>query len=265
MIITKDFVILNFPKTGSSFVRKVIKSIYLERKNKSLLTKVLFKLRIIPLGFKELMLPPIKGNLKNGQHGKFYQIPEVHKTKKIVSVARNPYDRFISLYNYRWWVKFPEVKMDVLKESLPHFPNLTINDFLKLRQLQAEQMKATFNIPKDIEIGAQTIEFINMYFKNPLEFWQKIDSQLLKSNQLVQEMADIEFLKQENLNHELAHFLSKYDFTNEELNFVRNHKKINVSSISTNEPNQLSQNIRDYIEKSEWVLFKLLALNGIHY
>jgi len=81
MIITDDFVMLNFPKTGSSFAREALKRLYANR-------------NII-----ELMLPKITEKRyrdRVDQHGTFRQIPLAHKNKPVLSITRNPLSRFQS-------------------------------------------------------------------------------------------------------------------------------------------------------------------------
>ena len=57
MIITKDFVVINYPKTGSTFVRTVIKKLYEKRKTKNPIIKLGQRIGLIEPEIIELILP----------------------------------------------------------------------------------------------------------------------------------------------------------------------------------------------------------------
>ncbi|MFB6305498.1 MAG: hypothetical protein ABEH43_00640, partial [Flavobacteriales bacterium] len=84
MIVTDKFVMLNFPKTGSTFVRKVLKAIAKEDR-----TKGRYSLGLRKPTFKEFEIlkhPNIRvNNHRYGildEHGVYDQIPEEHKEKE---------------------------------------------------------------------------------------------------------------------------------------------------------------------------------------
>jgi len=232
VLITNHFVVLNFPKTGSTFVREVIKEIYNQRLNKKLIDRFLIKLKIKDRELIEELLLPNYGIANNkdrkSQHGAYFQIPEIHRNKKIISILRNPYSRFESQYKFKAWAR--NVILDATDlNKFPQFPDLTIEDYFEYQICIADNQKKIFGIPKGLNIGSQTIRFIYMFFKNPLEIFPKLTAEYFEKRNYLQDIAEIEFLKQETLNDELALFLSKYDFSNDELNFVRNYKKVNVT------------------------------------
>ena len=124
MIITKDYVLLNFPKTGSTFVRETLKELYYRRGglvNKLALATGLDKWQPMQKAltaesrletflvkrnikannhFEELWLPIaydaqyISGVTEKRKyiHGIFSQIPIEHRQKPILGIIRNPYD-----------------------------------------------------------------------------------------------------------------------------------------------------------------------------
>lgn len=153
MIITKNIVILNYPKTGSSFIRKVVKEIYRKRNSKNLLSAIYKRLNI---GFKELLLPhPTIPDYKD-QHGCFDQIPNKHKNKIILSAIRNPYLKLESIYRFKWWAKYPLLDKVELKTHFPNFPDLSFNQYLKLEKIENKKVKKKVNSIRDKRLDKRT-------------------------------------------------------------------------------------------------------------
>lgn len=265
MIITDKFILLNSPKTGSTFARKVIKTLYKRRVNNNFFRKIKIKANLASLGYEELLVPHHSRIGHNTQHGAFFQIPEKDKEKNIVSVIRNPYERFESQFHFKWWANHSGLEKKVLKRHFPKFPNISIDEYIKLRELIKEQNKLRFKIPEEIEIGNQTIQFIYMFFKNPYTVFQNLDTSYMQGEDFIKDMANITFLRQENLNEDLANFLAINGFHEKELEFVKNHKKINVTKKTKITKNKYNKNVIAYIEKSEYFLFKILENKKIIY
>ena len=212
MIITDQFVVLNFPKTGSSFVRKVIKTLYRNKLRRTIFSRLLDQLNLVPKGYEELMLPhPLIPGARD-QHGSFSQIPEKHKKKQIVSVIRDPYQRFVSQYRFKWWVEHSGIEEKQINRHFPTFPDISIDEYVVLKRLMTQNMKLHYKIPEEIEIGDQSIQFINMYFESPCEVFGRLSQGNLNGNNLIDDMCNVELLRQENLNEELIWFLKKQGF-----------------------------------------------------
>lgn len=82
MLVTDSFVMLNYPKTGSSFARKVIKDLYARQ------PKSWFRRRWC----KELILPNIRTCGADDQHGCYSQIPPQYRNREVMSIVRNPFE-----------------------------------------------------------------------------------------------------------------------------------------------------------------------------
>ena len=97
MIITDQFVMLNFPKTGSTFVRNVLKQIH-EELTFSSSDRLLMGLGLKKKPYYEnLWLPRIRNTYREqvqDEHGIYSQIPERHRGKTIVSVKRDLFERY---------------------------------------------------------------------------------------------------------------------------------------------------------------------------
>ena len=263
MIICENFIVLNFPKTGSTFIREMLKKVYKNREKFGFIIELGYKLKIIKIPYTELLLPNFQSpNLQNrdrkGQHGAYCQIPKEFKNRKIITVCRNPYELFLTNYFVKWWHLYFPIEKKLLIEKFPNFPELTINEFIELSKLSVEKKNK-------VELGVLTVQFIRMYFKSPDEILKKITEEYITSNLYKNDIADnITFLTQENLNVEFVNFLLKNGFNNNETNFILNHDRINNTSINNREQYWTKEAI-EYVEYSERFLFRILNDYGFKY
>lgn len=266
MLITNDFVVLNLTKTGSSYVREVIKSIYQNRSKRNPITYLLTKLNLRELGYLEHFTPRPWAPDKKHQHGAYYEIPDQFRDRHVVSVARDPFDRFLSQYTFQWWVRYPPFELDFLQSRFPNFPKLSIDEYLELRKLTTKRQRVKWSIAENVPVGDQTMEYIGMFFKEPFKILKGLTKEYLDSDEFLNDMADIELLRQENLNEELACFLDRMGFTPTEVSFARKHQHINISG-PEDRSNRLglTENVRQYILENEFYLHKLLKSKGIEY
>lgn len=261
MLICPDFIILNSPKTGSSFVREVVKTIFDNRYKKFLYR------RMIKFGLKEhyqeLMFPHFMMGYPD-QHGGYYQIPSKFINRKIVSVVRNPYHKFLSEYRFRWWEKHPEINTDLIRKHLPLFPNLTIDEFIEYRKILAKEILRKYGNENDIRIGVQSLQFIKMFFREPFEVIKILEEKHFDDEIFFKQyLADINFLEQKKLNKQLYSFLIKNNISKNESNFILGYDRVNIS------PNKnkaiLTKNIIDYVNRNERFLFNVLRYKGFCY
>ena len=104
MIITDSFVFLNYPKTGSTFVREALSELYKKKQKKRWpwsRNKRYFEMYEAP-DVRE-MSQQRYGN--PNPHGTYWQIPERAQHLPVYSVFRDPFRRVPSLYHYADWKK----------------------------------------------------------------------------------------------------------------------------------------------------------------
>lgn len=268
MLITKNFIVINNPKTGSSFIRQVLKEIYAQQEQKySWFRRKSIAWKLTSPELVELFMRPIntKSNTPKSQHGEVNQIPKKYKNKAIVSVVRNPYTAILSNFEFGFWKEniYLFVDKNIIKDKFPQFPNISIEEFIDLKKILNNQSYPNL---RTAQIGFQTIKFIEMFFNNPLKIIATINDDYILSGAYKKDLKPITFLKQENLTEDLISFLSQYDFTAKELEMIRNYKKINVTKNKTSNRMALhTPKSLDYIQTYERLLFKIYEDLGIFY
>lgn len=218
MIITNDFILINFPKTASSFTREVIKKVY-ERYSDKL--------------FEEYFAPVIVDSKLAGQtsqHGTVQQIPSAHKSKRIISIIRNPFDRYVSLYTFGWWKDHPQTDFNILKNEFPTYPNISFYEFFKMTDRYGKKNALTASgIDYDVDIGLHSVQFIQYYSYDPASTFKRIITFGWRKEDLKVFFPDILFLHQEDLRNELLDFLQSLDLDKNDLQFIKTLDPINVS------------------------------------
>lgn len=228
MIITNDFVFINYPKTGSTFVRKVFNDIFevdafsLLKKNwvsnQHFESRESDNIRDFPLAERWLKPTP---------HGLRCQIPEEHKDKKVVSVIRNPFERLVSLYEYGDWKKNFWLDESEIQKKYKNYPEISFAEFLEIRRDYPY-----FNYhPYNNTFPNHTTFFLNFFFffneKDPiaaLNNWT--DNSLMDFKK---GLKGVTFLKNENLNEELYLLLKEHNYPERYISNIINAKKVNIS------------------------------------
>lgn len=221
---------LNFPKTGSSFAREILKELYARRRYRG--RHLLEKLRIVRSSVYDLKMPKIDETIDyriQDQHGTYRQIPDEHRHKRIVTITRNPLSRYLSTYHFRWWEQHPPAEKRTILERYPHFPNLSFGEYYDMMHVFGRANRLRGIEPKT-DIGLYTIQFIQFYFKNPEKVLASLDDSYIERGLFREDMGEnIRFIHQENLNTELKQFLSEIGFNADELTIVDKAKRINVT------------------------------------
>ena len=267
MIITNEFIMLNLPKTGSSFARSAIKLLYKNRFDKlSFPKKAAIRLKLREPLFKELFLPNIriKGVDKGADcHGTFTQIPDQYKQRDVFSIVRNPYERLISGYEYKAWVRHPSIPKELVSK-FPQFPELSLDEFIEMSKITVDnELK---NGSKKTRIGFQSLQFIRMFFKNPEDVLKNISDDYIDSDRYLDDIANITFLRQENLREDIKNLLERHGFDLTELKMIDELKKVNeTKNKSKNRNDLLTPKAINYINEEERFILKVLRYKGIEY
>lgn len=232
MIITDKLVFLNFPKTGSTFIREFFRDISkLERK--SIRTRLKSKLGFRVVGQIELLqLPNLRvggeRNMRPDDHGLAIQVPRLHHNKPFVSCIRNPFERLVSAYKYEDWKKLEVVgdsNLNEIRKLNPKFPDLTFPEFIKY--VYDSDRKIRLGCSKiDSRIGMQTIQFFQFFHNDYPMVLEQSENESFSLDQFLCER----FLHTENLNDDLAKLLIDYNYPDWVVAETSKRRKINTSS-----------------------------------
>ena len=193
MLIADRFIFIHFPKTGGTFVTKVLEE-YLNAHG--------YPCKRITIN----LLIPHTSEIY-GQHGGCNEIRRGWETSRVLlSIRRNPYDIYVSQYEFEWWKRQPKVDPNIIRKDFPDFPNLTFEQFLHLKN-SLFRNKILGDRKLKIDIGIHTLQFIRFFFKNPYKTIEKIDLNYIEHGEYLNDMHPVTFLRTESLNKDLHDFL----------------------------------------------------------
>jgi len=223
MIATDKFNFIHLPKTGGTFTQKIISDYYLN-KTESILGFVKQKLKIEYC--HKYYNPNRMLNFKScwGQHGGINQIPEKYKGKKTLSIIRNPFDWYASLYGFKWWETNPELTENLSFKNIKNYPNISFEEMIDIYHQAVIEFGESINLDL-ASIGYYTFHFVLYYYSKPIEIFRKIvamDS--YEISEFSKLMYSVRFITQENLNVDLYNFLKEEGFNN--IGYILKSKKI---------------------------------------
>ena len=236
MFICDDFVFVHLPKTGGTFVTEILQKLY-------------------PNG----IVHPYK-------HGTCSDIPKEYSHLPIVSVMRNPLDRYVSQYYYGWWKRNLELYCgDVCKTRYPNFDDISFADFVLLAD---EFFKGYFESKpngyannKAEPLGWHTEQYIRFYFKNPKKVFAELTNESIESGEYLSERFKVTILPNENLNQALYELLLSFGHSEKALDFLPKAERILPEGGQVRQDrNWLShytQETLEFIHQRERLLFNL--------
>ncbi|HUI06644.1 MAG TPA: hypothetical protein VL486_06530 [Verrucomicrobiae bacterium] len=216
MILTDDFVFIHEPKTGGTFVTEMLRRIYEPAKKAGPITRALRRAR----DGRKLMVDTRK-------HGTCSEIPRSHCRQPILATIRNPYDRYVSQYEFAWWKDRPPAHWDIekLRKQFPHYPHLTFAEFVGLSNTLFMQLKND-RFPPDESLGRQTEQFVRYFFRRPEQVFPAIDADYLAARRFEADMFPVEFIRTDRLNQELHEFLVKIGHAPGRVEFILGANKV---------------------------------------
>jgi hypothetical protein len=263
MILTRAFVFLNNPRTGSTFVRTVLRKVH-----EPPLAVHRFNLgrRLIPVGRRhmvELSLPntKVRPPRPRDQHGTYEQIPPDQRGKLVVSVVRDPLARLRSHFQYGWWRHYPPGGTAAVRERFPAFPALSLEEYLELEQMDALQRISQTRPHADV--GLQTVQFIQMFFKDPGSVLRELNDEYLDSDRFLQDIGQVRFIRNENLSEELHQLLLDCGYGPGTVRFILEHERVNSSIPQP--ARRWHADIIDTVRRRERLLFRIYRSLGFTY
>lgn len=275
MLITDNFVVLNLPKTGSTFVRTVLKRAHGYSPRERLLGSRKIARYWSRLGHNGLREKYTPGLLFEGhhttradQHGSYSQLPRRYRNRKAVTIARNPYDRLVSMYHWAGWKRtlvWPEGSGEY--DKYPTFPELSFDEALDIHERRATARLKGIDLKTPL--GPQTIQFILIVFKKPYDVLRRIDEDYIDSGAYRADLPDLHLLRNENLNQDLYDFLITQSYAEADIRFIMDEAPIRPPG-SIEKPDRpfmsyfSEEQIRE-IRESERLLFRIFKNFGITY
>jgi hypothetical protein len=230
VILTDRFTCLNYPRTGSTFVRTVLRRVYgRDREGLAARLSSCWGRR----RFRELALPidrtaSARRAGRKSQHGAVHQIPRRHRALPIVSVLRHPLDRAVSQYEHGFWRTNPPGDLDAIRARFAGFPDIDFGDYLELQRtfgradvLQGGQI--------DEDIGPDTLHFVRFFAPDPERALSRLTSATVDSGAALEDLADVRFLRFERLTEDLLEYLLEVGFSERSLDFVGQLPRINAA------------------------------------
>jgi hypothetical protein len=250
MILTGDFVFIHEPKTGGTFVTEMLGRIYEPERDDGIIKRVLRRMRG---GGK-------KSHRNVPKHGTCRKIPNSHRGKPILATIRNPYDRYVSQYEFAWWKTHPPQSCNVekVRERYPHYPELTFKEFIELSNTLLLQIENDRFPPED-RPGLQTVQFVRYFFKDPERVFSAMDDEYLASRKYKADMFPVHFIHTDRLNQELYDFLVRVGHAPESVQFILSAPKVfpPESGRSENQPwrNYYTPDLKLRVRRQERLLF----------
>jgi hypothetical protein len=258
MILTDNFIYIHNPKTGGTFVTKMLGKLLANQGRRR-------SSRWLGLATGSTHSGLIK---TREDHDNCCDIPLMFRNKPIFSTIRNPYDRYVSLYEFASWKAYPErfYQIEEVKKVYPHFPNLSFAEHVKL--VNSLPLRRDFNLPKSYNkniAGAHTCFFIQMFFKQSVEqTLTKMEKNYIQSQQFKQDMFPVKFIKTENLNQELYDILIELGYERDRVKFILESGKILPNSpVKGNQRRQAkwekyyTPELKAFVREKEDLLFTL--------
>ena len=115
-----------------------------------------------------------------------------------------------------------------LRNRLPSFPHLSLQEFLVLTDL-----RRVYQVPQvdpKVDVGSQTIQFIQMFFRNADRVLKRLDEEFLDSDEYKRYLPEIRFLRTERLNDDLVAFLAERGYSAERLEVIREMPPVNTTA-----------------------------------
>lgn len=249
MILTDKFVYVHQPKTGGTFVEHVLSTLFKKRSN--FIARLTNSLLNRPRSFIDI-----------NKHGTCSEIPTSHKSKPILATIRNPYDRYVSQFEFGWWRNYPESFCNVneIQKLYPHFPDISFEEFVLLSNALFLKLK-NGNIGTQDSPGWQTEQFVRYFFKKPADIFPLIDQNYICSKKYRIDMFSVSFMKTDRLNQDIYFFLLKLGYAQDELRFILDLKKIFPPEGGRSEEQTWQKyytpSLKNMVRKKEKLLFNM--------
>lgn len=249
MIITDRFVFVHMPKTGGTFVTTMLRQAHgLSRPRRS------------PSGFLYRCLRPRHdGLVEVNKHGTCHDIPWRHMGKPVVATPRNPYDRYVSQYEFGWWRKFPHTLGDVaaISRLFPAFPDLAFSDYVHMTNIFLARPGRDDEYP----LGWHSTQFIDFFMRSPRSIGFRATPDFVTSAAWASEVIPARFLRTDRLNTDLHSWLIDMGYPEDNIASVLTSGRIYPKEGGRVErqgwERYYTPELKAFVRRQEWLLFTM--------
>lgn len=250
MVITDQFVYIHMPKTGGTFVTELLKRLYSYAPSRNFGPGLIGK-----IGRRLFDRTRIKIIHK---HGFCSAIPKQFTGLPIAGCVRNPYDRYVSQYEFKWWLNYPDRHPGV--RDHPSFPELSFEEYVHLAN---ERWVSRDNPGLRVEpsVGWHTAQFINWYCKDAASLLTDAVGARLSAEKVQANLYAGKFLRTGSLNRDLFEYLRAFGFRDSQLDYILHSDKIfpveGGRSAGQNWQKYYSAELKNFVRSRERVLFDI--------
>lgn len=226
MIFTDKFVYVHEPKTGGTFVTSMLFRLY------GLHWTRWTHVRNAVFG-KVHRRHPRYGSLvhNSNKHGGCNEIPEPQRGKKILATVRNPFDLYVSQYEFGWWKRSEFLKyyeaIPNFSRDYPNFPDLDFAGYVRLANAAFRDLSNGDIHDEEWAPGLIAEQFLKFYFRDPRVAYAKLrDGAYAEDGAHVGDMHDLHFIRTDDLNRGLFDFLARNDYAHDDISFILGEEKI---------------------------------------
>ncbi|MBA4140808.1 MAG: hypothetical protein H0X70_09955, partial [Segetibacter sp.] len=252
-------VYIHKPKTGGTFVTDALLRLYEGKwnlwKHAQLATtkKLIYENR-----FGKLILTANK-------HGGCSEIPGEYRREIILSTLRNPFDYYVSQYEFGWWKrkewhKYYRRNVDSFNQRFASFPDLSFTEFMELMPVAFNPtMHGNFSDVK--ALGRYKIEFIESHFHKPDSIIPKINDEYIESRAYRRDMFPVTFIFTHKLNQQLYEFLLEQGYPPDSIEFILKKEKVLPQGKGRTKDQKWEKyytpELKELVREKDWLLFKL--------
>jgi hypothetical protein len=261
VIFTERFVFVHQPKTGGTFVRTALRRLY-EGGTRAVVPTWYGLVR-----YKDVHLrAPRYGLLIEHpkKHAARWRVPLAHRRKPLLGIIRNPYDWYVSQYEFGWW-RQPQYlpwfrRVPGFTSRYPTFPKIRFDEYVRL-------INSAFGVQQrcageeDGAIGLYTEEFARFYFRFPWLAVRRVSAEFVAAGRHARELRGVGLLRTERLNEDLFGFLCDVGYPPDDLAFVRELGRVlpdgKGRSACQSWQTYYTPELKDWVRRKERVMFAL--------
>lgn len=223
MLIADDFIFIHLPKTGGTFVTHTLRSLLLPSRvsQKIHSARRAWGLKLPGYPYRYVEQP---------KHSMRRHIRPEHADRTVLTCVRNPLDLYVSHFKFGWWREnrdrwFSDTA--AVEAGFGPIDDLDFNGFVRAtQQFSSWRVRKQESDPDQNVPGRMSLEWIHYFCKSPDTIFAAYPDMDAVADQVRKQLTGVRVLRMENLNDDLADFLSDHGFSEQQVKHVRSHPKV---------------------------------------